>query len=77
MVRYTDTLVQQGGHVPADLRDELAREFNRTELAELTLTITIASAFSKAAIAWGPPPQIPVMEVPTPGPDRDVNDVLK
>ncbi len=50
-----------------DLRARLAAAFSPAEIVELTTTVTIASAFSKAAIAWGPPPQIPVMEAPTPG----------
>jgi len=55
-----------------ELRRALAQEFTPAEIVELTATITIASAFSKAAIAWGPPPQIPIMEAPTPTPDRTV-----
>jgi hypothetical protein len=54
------------------LRDELVREFSPGQLVELALTTALASAFSKAAIAWGPPGAIPVTEVPTPGPDRNV-----
>ena len=33
--------------------------------------VALASAFSKAAIAWGPPPGMPVLEVPTPTPDPE------
>ncbi len=54
------------------LRGALLDEFAPEELVELALTTALASAFSKAAIAWGPPDAIPVMEVPTPGPDRNV-----
>ena len=39
-------------------------------------TIATASGFSKAAVAWGPPPTIPVTEVPTPTPVGDVTDVM-
>jgi len=56
-----------------DLRAELVREFPPGEIVELALTTAFASAFSRAAIAWGPPDAIPVMEVPTPGPDRNVS----
>jgi hypothetical protein len=42
-------------------------EFTRAELAELTLTIAVAQGFSKAAIAWGPAPDLPTMVIPTPG----------
>jgi hypothetical protein len=55
-----------------ELHDALAREFSPAEIVELTLTITVASGFSKAAIAWGPPPHIPLTEVPTPTPDGTV-----
>lgn len=58
-------------HHPAglgdDLRARLAAAFTPAEIVELTATVTVASAFSKAAIAWGPPPQIPLTEVPEPG----------
>jgi hypothetical protein len=56
-----------------ELRRDLAAAFSPAEIVELALTITIAMGFSKAAIAWGPPPRIPVMEVPTPGPGRSVS----
>jgi hypothetical protein len=36
---------------------------------ELLLTAALASAFSRAAIAWGPPPGMPTLEVPTPTAD--------
>ena len=52
-------------------------EFGAEGLDELCLTIAFASGFSKAAVAWGPPPVIPVMEVPTPTPGGDVNDVIR
>jgi hypothetical protein len=51
-------------------------EFGPDGFDELVLTIAVASGFSKAAIAWGPPPELPVMEVPTPSPDGDVTDVI-
>ena len=41
-------------------------EFTDAELAELTLTVAVAQGFSKAAIAWGPAPELPVMTIPTP-----------
>lgn len=46
-----------------------AATFTGPELDELVLTAAIAHGFSKAAIAWGPPPDMPVLEVPTPSPD--------
>lgn len=65
-------LIRDPKDMTDELRRELASEFSPAEIVELALTITMAAGFSKAAIAWGPPPDIPVMEVPTPGPDRSV-----
>jgi alkylhydroperoxidase family enzyme len=64
--RLTDVLVTDPHGMTEDLRAELAAEFPPEDLVELALTIAMASAFSRAAIAWGPPQAIPVMEVPTP-----------
>jgi hypothetical protein len=50
------------------LRSELVDELTLDGLVEVTLTAALASAFSRAAIAWGPPPGMPVLEVPTPKP---------
>ena len=58
-MRYTDALVNDPHSIDDDLRATLAAEFTRPQLVELTATITFASAFSKAAIAWGPPPELP------------------
>ncbi len=66
-IEYADVLIRHPAGLDDDLRARLAGEFSPGEIVELTTTITIASAFSKAAIAWGPPPQIPIMEMPTPG----------
>ena|GEM_PF-3345788 len=38
-----------------------------TELAELALTVAVAQGFSKAAIAWGPAPELPTLVIPSPG----------
>ena len=46
-------------------------ELTREELAELTLTVAIAQGFSKAAIAWGPAPELATMIIPTPGSPPD------
>jgi alkylhydroperoxidase family enzyme len=62
-------IVQNPRGMTDDLRAQLDAEFTPSELVELTLTVALASAFSKAAIAWGPPPSMPVTEVPTPTPD--------
>ena len=49
------------------LRREVAEEFSAAELAELVLTVAMAVGFSKSAIAWGPEPHLPTLEIPTPG----------
>ena len=69
-MRYTDALVGDPNGIDDNLRAALAAEFTRAQLVELTATITFASAFSKAAIAWGPPPELPLTDVPSPGPGR-------
>jgi len=71
-IRLTDVIIHDPTGMSDDLRRDLAREFSPAEIVELALTAAMASAFSKAAIAWGPPGAIPVMEVPTPTPDRNV-----
>ena len=70
-VELTDVIVQNPRGMPDDLRARLDVEFTPEQLAELTLTVALASAFSKAAIAWGPPPSMPVLEVPTPTADPE------
>ena len=52
-----------------ELRRELLDEFHADQVVELELTTALASAFSRAAIAWGPPDAMPTLEVPTPTPD--------
>lgn len=75
VVRLTDALLA-GGHVASDLKRALLAEFGADGFDELIFTITLASGFSKAAVGWGPPPELPVMEVPTPTPGGDVSTVL-
>jgi alkylhydroperoxidase family enzyme len=70
-VELTDVIVQNPRGMPDELRARLDVEFTPEQLAELTLTVALASAFSKAAIAWGPPPGMPVLEVPTPTADPE------
>ena len=47
----------------ADLRAELLAELTPAQIVELLLTTALASAFSKAAIAWGPPAAFPVLSL--------------
>jgi len=74
-IRLTDVVVNDPGGLTSDLAAALREEFTPPEMMELLLTTTLASAFSKAAIAWGPPRDMPTLEVPTPAPGRHVGTV--
>ena len=63
------TLIQQPQPIDEGLRRDLLAEFTPAEIVELTATVTAAIAFSKAAVAFGAPPEMPVLEVPTPSPE--------
>ena len=65
-IRYADALIVDPKGIDDELRAALLQEFDSAELVELTATITTAIAFSKAAVAFGAPPEMPVLEVPTP-----------
>ena len=67
-LRLADAVISDPSGLSAADQSALIEEFTRAELAELALTVAMAAGFSKAAIAWGPPPVIPVTEVPTPTP---------
>ncbi|MBM4246593.1 MAG: hypothetical protein FJ148_22820 [Deltaproteobacteria bacterium] len=68
-LRFVDVLLGPApGDVDAELADELQRTFTVAELVELALTTAIAQGLSKAAVAWGPAPDIPLTIVPTPKP---------
>jgi hypothetical protein len=75
-IRFADALIGDPGSVPGprqrDLRTELLGDFTPEEIVELAITVTIAMGSSKMAIAWGPPPPMPVTEVLTPTPDTTV-----
>ena len=71
-VRYADVIINDPAAMPDALKAELVEEFTPEQLVELTLTTAFAMAFSKAAVAWGPPPDMPLLEVPTPTPDGSV-----
>ena len=66
VIRFTDALIKHPGDIDAALPRDLAAEFSPSEIVELTATLTAAIAFSKAAVAFGAPPEMPVIEVPTP-----------
>ena len=71
-LRMADAVISDPSGLTAGDRAALREEFTPAELAELALTVAMAAGFSKAAIAWGPPPVIPVTEVPTPTPQGTV-----
>jgi hypothetical protein len=57
------------GEADDALRADLGATLTPAQIVELALTAAMASAFSKAAIVWGPPPDMPAVDVPTPTPD--------
>jgi AhpD family alkylhydroperoxidase len=71
-VRFADVIIHDPHGLGDDDKVALTDEFSTDEIVELTLTTAFAMAFSKAAVAWGPPPDMPVLEVPTPTPDGSV-----
>ena len=71
-LRMADAVISDPSGLSEADQKALNEEFTPAELAELALTVAMAAGFSKAAIAWGPPPAIPVTEVPTPTPDGTV-----
>ena len=71
-IRWADALIAAPDAVDEALRRDLLAEFSPAEIVELTATVTIAIAFSKAAVAFGAPQEMPVVEVPTPTPDGSV-----
>jgi AhpD family alkylhydroperoxidase len=72
VVRYADALVVDPHAIDDDLRAAMRAEFTPAEIVELTATVTTAIAFSKAAVAFGAPPEMPLLEVPTPTVDGTV-----
>jgi AhpD family alkylhydroperoxidase len=71
-VRFADVIIGDPSGLPGEVRDELLDELTAQQIVELAMTTAFAMAFSKAAVAWGPPPDMPVLEVPTPTPDGTV-----
>jgi alkylhydroperoxidase family enzyme len=73
-LRWADAIIGHPASQAAAERPEVEATFTPEEAVELTLTVAIAQGFSKAAVAWGPPPEIPLMVVPTPDPTSDVRN---
>jgi AhpD family alkylhydroperoxidase len=67
--RWADQLINDPGGADEALRAAMLNEFDSNEIVELTATIATAIAFSKAAVAFGAPAEMPVLEVPTPSRD--------
>ena len=68
-IRATDQLINDPNGTNDGLRLALIEQFSPGQTVELLVTAALASAFSKAAIIWGPPEAIPTTEVPSPTPD--------
>jgi AhpD family alkylhydroperoxidase len=68
-IAYTDAIIGDPANVPDDLKRALRAELSPEQIVELTATIATAIAFSKAAIAFGAPADMPVLLVPTPSPE--------
>jgi alkylhydroperoxidase family enzyme len=64
-IRMADALIADA-RFDAALRGDLLAEFSAAEIVELTATITTAIAFSKAAVSFGAPAEMPLVVVPTP-----------
>jgi alkylhydroperoxidase family enzyme len=65
-IRYVDRML--AGETPTDAeRRELRDHFDDGQLVELTLAISLFLGFSKIAVALGPPPDMAVQVIPTPG----------
>jgi len=72
-LRFVDVLLSPApAAVDATLAAELRAELSPAEIVELALTTAVAQGFSKAAVAWGPAPDIPLMVIPTPKPEGTV-----
>ena len=68
-IAYVDIILSNPSQtLEDDFAAELNEHFTPAELEELVLTASITCGFSKAAIAWGPPEEMDVIELPTPAP---------
>lgn len=72
VLRWADALIVDPHGIDDALRAEMLAEWTPEQVVELTMTITAAMGFSKAAVALGPPPSMDVMLVPTPEPGGSV-----
>jgi alkylhydroperoxidase family enzyme len=73
-IRATDQLINDPNGTNDGLRLELIEQFSPGQAVELLVTAAFASAFSKAAIIWGPPEAIATTVVPSPTPDPTERD---
>jgi AhpD family alkylhydroperoxidase len=69
--RWADALIALPAPIDPALRAALAAELRADEIVELTVTVATAIAFSKAAVAFGAPAEMPVTTVPTPTVDGE------
>ena len=75
-MRFVDALIASPANIPADLCAGLLAEFSPPEVVELAATLTAAIAFSKAAVVFGAPPDMPVLSSsPGPSPGRGPHQI--
>ena len=67
-VALTDVVLGRTEAVDDALAAALARELTPAQIVELAVTAGLCHGFSKIAVAFGPPPDMPVMIVPSPTP---------
>lgn len=66
-IAWADAFRREPGHVDADLRARMLREFSPEEIVELTAGLALFLGFAKIAVALGQQPDaMPVTVVPTP-----------
>lgn len=66
VLRYTDTFLREPGGLTDELRRDMLEGFSPGDVVELTTGLALFMGFSKIAVTLGPPPEMPVMVVPTP-----------
>jgi alkylhydroperoxidase family enzyme len=67
-VALTDVVLGRTPAVDEGLAAALARHFTPPQIVELAVTAGLCHGFSKIAVAFGPPPDMPVTVVPSPTP---------
>jgi alkylhydroperoxidase family enzyme len=66
ILRYVDAMLGDPSSLTDAQRADLLKHFDAAQVVELTAAIALFLGFSKIAVALGPPPDMPMMVVPTP-----------